>query len=139
MTSVRKKGIDHGEEHGEIQNLGSPILSKIQQAFLYIRTLSSDTAHEEFTSYCFIEGNNTRRQYALPNRAQHPRFEYVAGTQCGAIHIAWDKDEARLVLFVKVSLYHNHFPRSRFDSAAASAAQAAATCCNHLLTCLPCL
>ena len=57
MTSVKKKDMEHGQEHGEIQNLGSPILSKIQQAFLYIRTLASGTAHEEFSSYRSIQGN----------------------------------------------------------------------------------
>ena len=57
MTSVKKKDMEHGQEHGEIQNLGSPILSKIQQAFLYIRTLASGTADEEFSSYRSIEGN----------------------------------------------------------------------------------
>ena len=57
MTSVRKKALEHGQEHGEIQNLGSPILSKIQQAFLYIRTLASSTAHEEFSSYRSVEGD----------------------------------------------------------------------------------
>ena len=58
MTSVRKKDLEHGQEHGEIQNLGSPILSKIQQAFLYIRTLANGTAHEEFSSNRSVAGNS---------------------------------------------------------------------------------
>jgi len=54
--SVSKK--DLGEEHGEIRNLGSPILSKIQQAFLYIRTVATGQATDEFTSFRAVEGTS---------------------------------------------------------------------------------
>lgn len=52
--SVSKK--DLGEEHGEIRNLGSPILSKIQQAFLYIKTFATAKANDDFTSVRAVEG-----------------------------------------------------------------------------------
>lgn len=101
MTSVSKKDLD--QEHGEIQNLGSPILSKIQQAFLYIRTVANGTANEEFSSYRSIEGITVfpfrQKPHTLHFLTQH---KPVAGNRCGAIHIAWDKEQARLVLFVKV-------------------------------------
>ena len=70
MTSVSKQGLD--QEHGEMQNLGSPILSKIQQAFLYIRTMSNGTAHEEFTSYRSIEGIPTRKNAPVLYRDRFP-------------------------------------------------------------------
>lgn len=75
--SVSKK--DLGEEHGEIRNLGSPILSKIQQAFLYIRTIATGKANDEFTS-----------------------FRAVDGAHGSTLNIGWDKAEARLVLVAKV-------------------------------------
>lgn len=54
--------MEHGQEHGEIKNLGSPILSKIQQAFLYIRTFSSGAVYDEFSSYRSVEGDFTPGQ-----------------------------------------------------------------------------
>lgn len=62
MSSAKKKDMEHGQEHGAIQNLGSPILSKIQQAFLYIRTFSSGAAHDEFSSYRSVEGDYSSAQ-----------------------------------------------------------------------------
>ena len=96
----------HGLEHGEIQDLGSPILSKIQEAFLYIRTLASDSAHEEFSSYRSIEGSSQIQEETVRLAGYKRSTERVgfAGNHCGAIHVAWDKDEARLVFFFKVSL-----------------------------------
>ncbi|DBA70391.1 TPA: hypothetical protein ACH3X2_011807 [Trebouxia sp. C0005] len=75
--SVSKK--DLGEEHGEIRNLGSPILSKIQQAFLYIKTFATAKANDDFTSVRAVEGAHN-----------------------STLNIGWDKAEARLVLVVKV-------------------------------------
>lgn len=116
MASGRRKELDHGVEHGEIQDLGSPILSKIQQAFLYIRTLASGTAHDEFSSYRSIEGSSVLPEetvlFAVSSAA--PRLlTCVVGCRCGAMHVAWDKDEARLVLFSKVSLTAVLLPKSR--------------------------
>lgn len=104
MASGRRKDLVHGLEHGEIQDLGSPILSKIQQAFMYIRTLASGNAHEKFSSYRSIEGSSPNETVRLAGYKRRPERICLAGSRCGAIHIAWDKDEARLVLFVKVSL-----------------------------------
>ena len=131
MTSVKKKDIEHGQEHGEIQNLGSPILSKLQQAFLYIRTLSIGTAHEDFSSHRSIEGNFRPGQ--LPMLAFFSSAAYVplyaVGNRCGAVHVAWNKDEARLVLFFKVSLTAQLVPRS----ASGAAAQCTASCCDDFV------
>ena len=105
MTSVSKQDLD--QEHGEIQNLGSPILSKIQQAFLYIRTLANGTAHENFSSYRSIEGIAVLffgRNPMLCSFWLNTKHKHAAGNRCGAVHIAWDKEQARLVLFVKVNV-----------------------------------
>ena len=100
------KDLVHGLEHGEIQDLGSPILSKIQEAFLYIRKLASDSAHEEFSSYRSIEGSSKIQEETvrLAGYKRSTELIFFAGNHCGAIHVAWDKDEARLILFFKVSL-----------------------------------
>ena len=39
-----------------MQHLGSPILSKIQQAFMYIRSIALGKAHEEFSSFRAVDG-----------------------------------------------------------------------------------
>ena len=55
MMSVSKKDLGD-DDLGEIRSLGSPILSKIQQAFLYIRSIATGSGHEEFTSLRAVEG-----------------------------------------------------------------------------------
>ncbi|DBA97135.1 hypothetical protein WJX77_011944 [Trebouxia sp. C0004] len=75
--SVSKKDLE--EDHGEIRNLGSPILSKIQQAFLYIRIIATGKANDEFTSFRAVEGAHN-----------------------STLNIGWDKAEARLILVAKV-------------------------------------
>ena len=57
--AVSKKDLSPGEEHGAMQHLGSPILSKIQQAFMYIRAIALGEAQQEFATVRAVEG---RRQ-----------------------------------------------------------------------------
>jgi len=105
--SVSKK--DLGEEHGEIRNLGSPILSKIQQAFLYIRTVATGQATDEFTSFRAVEGTSHKTwsstskecKAVLCQEALHSAVP--TGAHSSVLSIGWDKAEARLVLVVKVS------------------------------------
>ena len=102
--SVSKK--DLGEEHGEIRNLGSPILSKIQQAFLYIRTIATGKANDEFTSFRAVDGMSQKKQNCtmkavLCQAGLHPALS--TGAHGSTLNIGWDKAEARLVLVAKVS------------------------------------
>ncbi len=48
--------MDLGQEHGKLQDLSSPILRKVQQGFMYMRTCLSDNAHEVFTGFGDLEG-----------------------------------------------------------------------------------
>ncbi len=105
--SVSKK--DLGEEHGEIRNLGSPILSKIQQAFLYMRAIATGKANDEFTSFRAVDGMSHTIQTStikdcravLCQAALDPAI--TTGAHNSTLNIGWDKAEARLVLVAKVS------------------------------------
>ena len=101
MIPVSKKDLD--QEHGEIQNLGSPILSKVQQAFIYMKTVPNGTPHEGFPSYRSIQGTAGQVMRSTMTVPGQQMSKHVLGNRCGSIHIGWNKDEARLVIVVKVS------------------------------------
>lgn len=109
---------DTGQEYGEIQHLGSPILSKIQQAFMYIRTIATGKTREQFTSFRSVEG--TKMPVAISFTALLCFLEDLlcfleedvlhcicsisyAGARNLSLHLGWNKPEARLIVSVKVS------------------------------------
>ena len=55
--------MDPGQDHGHLQDLSSPILSKIQEGFLYMRSCLVDDASDMFTRFGSLQGalaTNTR-------------------------------------------------------------------------------
>jgi len=53
--------MDLGQEHGHLQDLSSPILSKIQEGFLYMRSCLIDDASDMFTGFGSLQGESILR------------------------------------------------------------------------------
>ena len=52
--------MDLGQDHGHLQDLSSPILSKIQEGFLYMRSCLVDDANDVFTRFGSLQGEYLR-------------------------------------------------------------------------------
>ncbi|DBA97134.1 TPA: hypothetical protein ACH3X1_014902 [Trebouxia sp. C0004] len=71
--------MDLGQDHGQLQDLSSPILSKIQEGFLYMRSCLVDDANDMFTGFGSLQG---------PNKS--------------TMFVAWDKVKSQLVLSCRI-------------------------------------
>lgn len=79
--------MDYGKEHGQLQDLSSPILSKVQEAFTYMNRCLADEANAEFSGFGSLQGQSWRRcrhAFSTSVRLLQPRPE-VSAADCNLI------------------------------------------------------
>lgn len=100
-SSLPKDGEGGKEEHGHLQSLSSPILSKINDGFVCFKDALTGKAKAKYTAFKIIEGKDTASKPLCALNLLTLSC-VLAGAEESAIYIGWEQDVSRLSLVCKV-------------------------------------
>lgn len=94
--------MDLGQDHGQLHDLSSPILSKIQESFVMLRGSLAGETDDLFTDCISLDGKRPFTPDVTSQLAPDVQSFAPVGINKSTMYIGWNQASARLVLACKV-------------------------------------